>query len=53
MTHPQELDTVTAVQRGRDLAEAEARGEDPTGAWTDVTDRVLSEADRIRARGAA
>ena len=46
-------DTVAAVERGRELAAAEARGEQPAGEWTDVTDRVLAEAARIRARGAA
>ncbi|MFJ3229151.1 hypothetical protein ACIPJS_38180 [Streptomyces sp. NPDC086783] len=46
-------DTLAAVARGRDLAAAEARGEEPTGAWGDATDRVLSEAERIRTRGAA
>ncbi|MET9073899.1 hypothetical protein ABZX95_17365 [Streptomyces sp. NPDC004232] len=46
-------DTVAAVERGRELAAAEARGEEPAGEWIDVTDRVLTEADRIRARGAA
>lgn len=46
-------DTVAAVQRGREIAAAEARGEDPTAGWTDATDRVLREADRIRTRGAA
>ncbi|KOG70490.1 MULTISPECIES: hypothetical protein [Streptomyces] len=46
-------DTVAAVQRGRDIAAAEARGERPTGDWSDATDRVLADADRIRTRGAA
>ena len=46
-------DTVAAVQRGREIAAAEARGEEPAGEWVDVTDRVLSDAARIRARGAA
>lgn len=47
-------DTLTAVERGRELAAAEARGEEPAGEWIDGTDRVLAEAGRIRsARGAA
>lgn len=46
-------DTVSAVQRGRDVASAEARGEDPTASWIDATDRILADAERIRARGAA
>ncbi|MFB7244603.1 hypothetical protein ACFCYX_19345 [Streptomyces populi] len=46
-------DTLAAVERGREIAAAEARGEEPPGEWTDVTDRVLADAARIRARGAA
>ena len=46
-------DTVAAVERGRKIAAAEAQGEEPTGEWIDVTDRVLADADRIRSRGAA
>lgn len=46
-------DTVAAVQRGREIAAAEARGEAPAGGWVDATDRVLAEAERIRTRGAA
>ncbi|MDT0608824.1 hypothetical protein [Streptomyces lancefieldiae] len=46
-------DTVAAVARGREITEAQARGEDPTAGWTDVTDRVLDDANRIRTRGAA
>jgi hypothetical protein len=46
-------DTLVAVERGRDLAAADARGEQPAGEWIDGTDRVLADADRIRARGAA
>ncbi|MFH9426395.1 hypothetical protein [Streptomyces sp. NPDC017529] len=46
-------DTLAAVQRGRELAAYEARGEQPPGEWIDVTDRVLDEARRIRARGTA
>jgi hypothetical protein len=45
--------TLDAVQRGRELAAYDARGEEPPGEWLDVTDRVLAEAERIRARGAA
>ncbi|MGV9427110.1 hypothetical protein ACWDO7_22840 [Streptomyces sp. NPDC003656] len=46
-------DTLAAVEMGRRIATAEARGEDLTAGWNDVTDRVAAEADRIRARGAA
>ena len=46
-------DTVAAIERGRQLAEAEARGDGPAGEWIDATDRVLAKAERIRARGAA
>ncbi|MGW0513912.1 hypothetical protein ACWD1W_32535 [Streptomyces olivaceoviridis] len=46
-------DTVAAVRRGREIAAAEARGEEPAGEWVDATDRVRAEAERIRARGAA
>lgn len=44
---------LAAVARGREIAAAEARGEDPPGNWIDVTDRILAAAARIRARGAA
>lgn len=46
-------DTLAAVERGRDIAAAEARGEEPAGEWIDATDRVLADAERIRTRGAA
>ena len=46
-------DTLAAVERGRNIAAAEARGEEPAGEWIDVTDRVLADAARIRSRGAA
>ncbi|GAA4823998.1 hypothetical protein [Streptomyces ziwulingensis] len=46
-------DTLASVQRGREIADAEDRGEDPTGEWGDATDRVLAEAERIHSRGAA
>lgn len=45
--------TLAAVARGREVAAAEARGEEPPGEWIDVTDRVMADAARIRARGAA
>lgn len=45
--------TLDAVQRGHEIAAAEARGEEPPGQWIDVTDRVLRDAERIRSRGAA
>ncbi|MEU9313446.1 hypothetical protein [Streptomyces sp. NPDC048256] len=46
-------DTVSAVERGREFAAAQARGEDPTADWTDATSRILADADRIRSCGAA
>lgn len=44
---------VEAAERGREIAAAEQRGEEPPGQWTDVTDRVLAEAARNRTQGAA
>lgn len=46
-------DTLAAVERGREIAAAEARGEEPAGEWIDATGRVSAEAELIRARGAA
>ncbi|MFJ4006014.1 hypothetical protein ACIPWL_21560 [Streptomyces sp. NPDC090023] len=46
-------DTLAAAERGRHIAAAEERGDDLTPDWADATDRVLSAAARIRARGAA
>lgn len=46
-------DTVSAVQRGKNIAASQDRGEDPTASWTDATDRIQADADRLRARGAA
>lgn len=46
-------DTLAAIDRGRQIAAAEARGEEPPGQWIDVTDRVLRDAARIRSQGAA
>lgn len=45
--------TLAAVERGRELAAYDARGEEMPGEWIDVTDRILADAERIRARGAA
>jgi len=45
--------TLEAVARGRELAEYDARGEQPPGEWIDATDRIHAEAERIRTRGAA
>ncbi|MBK6011709.1 hypothetical protein [Streptomyces sp. MBT53] len=45
--------TLDAVQRGREIAAYETRGEEPPGAWIDVTDRVLRDAARNRSQGAA
>ncbi|MGW8330567.1 hypothetical protein ACWGLE_22065 [Streptomyces sp. NPDC055897] len=46
-------DTLAAVERGREIAAAEARGEEPAGEWIDGTARLREAADRIRSRGAA
>jgi len=46
-------DMLAAVDRGRGIAAAERRGEEPSGDWIDATGRVLQEAARIRACGAA
>ncbi|MEU9578833.1 hypothetical protein [Streptomyces chilikensis] len=45
--------SLAATQRGREIAEAEDRGEDPPGEWADITESVYQEAQRIRSRGAA
>ncbi|MFE9404932.1 hypothetical protein ACFYNY_24830 [Streptomyces sp. NPDC006530] len=45
--------TRTAVQRGREIAAAEARGEEPPGEWIDGADRLQQASARIRSRGAA
>jgi hypothetical protein len=45
--------TLAAVERARELAAYDARGEELPGEWIDVTDRILADAERIRARGAA
>lgn len=45
--------TLDAVARGKEIAEYEARGEEPPGEWIDVTERVLADAARNRAQGAA
>ncbi|MFI6936820.1 hypothetical protein [Streptomyces sp. NPDC050287] len=46
-------DTLASVERGREIAAAEVRGEEPPGEWIDVTERVLRDAARIRSQGAA
>lgn len=46
-------DTLAAIEHGREIAAAQARGEEPAGEWIDATDRVLADAARIRSRGAA
>ncbi|WP_327223042.1 hypothetical protein OG229_02540 [Streptomyces platensis] len=46
-------DTVAAVERGREIAAAEARGEDPTVGWPDITDRVRAAAQRNTSRNVA
>ncbi|UKY54271.1 hypothetical protein [Streptomyces inhibens] len=44
---------LAAEARGRELAAADARGEELPGEWVDRTEWVMQEAARIRARGAA
>jgi hypothetical protein len=46
-------DTLAAVERGREIVVAEARGEQPTGEWIDGTERLQRAAARIRSQGAA
>lgn len=46
-------DTLAAVERGRELVDYDARGEEPPGEWIDATDRIQREAAAARARGAA
>lgn len=46
-------DTLAAVERGREIAAAEARGEEPPGEWIDGTERLQRVAARIRSQGAA
>lgn len=46
-------DTLAAVRRGREIAAAEARGEEPPGEWIDGTTRLRAAAARIRSQGAA
>ncbi|MEV8321066.1 hypothetical protein AB0Q95_43640 [Streptomyces sp. NPDC059900] len=46
-------DTHAAVERGREIAAAEARGEEPPGEWIDGTARLEAARDRFRAHGAA
>ncbi|MFD5734376.1 hypothetical protein ACFWIY_16270 [Streptomyces sioyaensis] len=46
-------DITAAVERGREIAEAEARGEDPTADWLDITDRVRMEAQSNASRNVA
>lgn len=46
-------DTLASVERAREMAAYEARGEEPPGEWIDATDRVLLEAERGQDRGAA
>lgn len=46
-------DTLAAVERGQQIAAAEARGEEPAGEWIDGTDRLQRVAARIGAQGAA
>ncbi|MFD8545611.1 hypothetical protein [Streptomyces sp. NPDC059649] len=46
-------DMLDAVERGREIAAAEARGEDPTADWPDITDHVRTVAQRNRSRNVA
>ncbi|WP_033321359.1 hypothetical protein [Streptomyces yerevanensis] len=46
-------DITAAVERGRELARAEAETGEIPGEWIDVTDRIQAEASAARARGVA
>lgn len=46
-------DTLAAVERGRELAAYDARGEEPPGEWIDGTGRIQAIAARVRSQGAA
>ncbi|ONK09475.1 hypothetical protein STBA_01750 [Streptomyces sp. MP131-18] len=46
-------DMQAGVAKAQALAEAEQHGEPLPGEWTDVTERVRDEAQRIQSRGAA
>ncbi|MCC2279110.1 hypothetical protein LKL35_27330 [Streptomyces sp. ET3-23] len=46
-------DTLAAVERARELASYDEAGEELPGQWTDMTERVQSEAAAARGRGAA
>lgn len=46
-------DLSAAADRGRNLAAHDSNGEHLPGHWVDRTDRILEEAARVRARGAA
>ncbi|WP_327350622.1 hypothetical protein [Streptomyces sp. NBC_01304] len=46
-------DTLAAVERGREITAAEARGEAPPGEWIDGKARLQQAAARIRSQGAA
>lgn len=46
-------DTAVAVALGCDLAAYDQRGEPLPGEWIDRTERVMADAEHIRARGAA
>lgn len=46
-------DTLAAVERGRDLAAYDARGEEPPGEWINGGERIQAIAARVRSQGAA
>jgi hypothetical protein len=46
-------DTLAAVERGRQIVAAEARGEEPPGEWINGGERVQAIAARVRSQGAA
>jgi hypothetical protein len=45
--------TLETAARARDLRQAETETGTIPGEWTDVTNRIVGEAERARARGAA
>ncbi|MGW6741687.1 hypothetical protein ACWGDX_13330 [Streptomyces sp. NPDC055025] len=46
-------DTLAAVERGRNITAAEARGEEPAGEWINGSERLQQAAARFRSQGAA
>ncbi|MEU6233826.1 hypothetical protein [Kitasatospora sp. NPDC047058] len=45
--------TVAAVERGREIAAAQAAGQPIPGEWEDITDQVRADAAKLKSRSAA